>query len=214
MSVLFISPKGGNCTTVTAAATALLSAMSGRNTLLIDMCGDLPATMGMAEPTRPGINDWLGEHHGSDAASLVLMGEPLVDGLVVVHRGSRFVEGQPRWDRFAEAIASLPHTVVIDAGTGFVPEHVVAGIDRVTMVTKPCYLSLRRATMMSRPHDVAVIAESGRALSVADVSHVLGVPVSAEVPHTTAIARAVDAGLLPSRVEALFARSLDGLIPA
>lgn len=214
MSVLFISPKGGNCTTVTAVATALLSAMAGRNTLLIDLCGDVPATMGMAEPNRPGINDWLGEHESTDAASLVLLGEPLMDGLVVVHRGSRFVEGRPRWRELAEAIASLPHTVFVDAGTGFLPDQVVDAVDSVTMVTKPCYLSLRRATMMPRPDDVAVVVEAGRALTVRDVAHVLGVPISAEIPHNNAIARAVDAGLLHSRVESLFGRSLDRLVPA
>lgn len=207
-----MSPKGGNCTTVTASAAALLSAMHGRHTLLIDLCGDVPATLGMAEPTRPGINDWLAEHNSSDAASMVLLGEPVVDGLVVVHRGSKFVDGQPRWRQLADALSNLPHTVIIDAGNGFIPADIAQSVSAVTMVTKPCYLSLRRATTMPRPHNVVVVREEGRALTTADVGNVLNVPVIAEVPHSAAIARAVDAGLLPARVEQLFGAHFSQLL--
>jgi hypothetical protein len=212
VSVLFMSPKGGNCTTVTASAVALLSAINGRHTLLIDLCGDAPAALGMAEPARPGINDWLAEHNSSDTASMVLLGEPVIEGLVVVHRGSKFVDGQPRWRQLADALHSLPHNVIIDAGNGFIPAEIAQSIHSVTMVTKPCYLSLRRATAMPRPHNVVVVREEGRALTVADVGNVLNVPVIAEIPHSAAIARAVDAGLLPSRVEQLFGAHFSSLL--
>lgn len=145
---------------------------------------------------------------------MVLLGEPVMDGLVVVHRGSKFVDGQPRWASFAEAIRTLSHHVIIDAGTGFIPAELAQAVSHITLVTKPCYLSLRRATTMPRPHNVAVVCEEGRALTVADVGHVLGVDIAAEVPHTTAIARAVDAGLLPSRVNHLFGSRLSQLLPA
>ncbi len=199
---------------MTAAACALQSAQRGHNTLLIDLCGDVPATLGLPEPTRPGINDWLAEHSNSDASSMVLLGEPVMDGLVVVHRGSKFVDGQPRWASLADAIRTLSHHVIIDAGTGFIPGEIAQAVRQITLVTKPCYLSLRRATTMPRPHNVAVVCEEGRALTVADVGHVLGVDVVAEVPHNTAIARAVDAGLLPSRVEQLFGSQLSHLLPS
>lgn len=213
MSILFVSSKGGNCTTVTAAATSVLSAHHGHNTLLIDLSGDIPATLGMQEPTRPGINDWLGEHNNADAASLVLLGEPIMDGLVVVHRGSKFVDGQPRWTALADALRTLPHHIVIDAGSGFIPGDIAQAVHSITLVTKPCYLSLRRATALPRPHNVAVVCEPGRALTVSDVGHVLGVPVVAEVPHSPAIARAVDAGLLPARAEQLFGTHLAQFLP-
>lgn len=200
-----MSPKGGNCTTITTAAYALISANRGTNTVLFDLCGDVPAAIGMAEPSSPGINDWLSEFSEGDAESLVKMGTPLMNGLVVVHRGSRFVEGQPRWEELAEAIHALPHNVVIDAGTTFVPEEVRKAMDSVTMVTRACYLSLRRATHLPKPHNVIVIREEARALTINDVSNVLGVPRLAEIPYNPAISRAVDAGLLPSRCEQLFA---------
>lgn len=206
MSTIFMSSKGGNCTTVTAAALAVVSARRGINTLLIDLCGDVPAVLGMSEPTSPGVNDWLGETRASDAETLVMSGTPVANGLVVVHRGSRFVEGQPRWNDLASAITLLPHTVIIDAGTGFIPEELRTAVRDVVLVTKPCYLSLRRATQMPSPTRLFVINEEGRALSATDVSHVIGATVAATIPHNPAISRAVDAGLLLERADDLFGR--------
>lgn len=206
MSTILMSSKGGNCTTVTAAALAVVSAQRGVNTLLIDLCGDVPAVLGVTEPTSPGVNDWLGETRSSDPESLVMSGTPVTGGLVVVHRGARFVEGQPRWDDLASAIISLPHTVIIDAGTGYFPDQLRAAVDDVVLVTKPCYLSLRRATQIPSPTKLFVINEEGRALSATDVAHVVGLPVAATIPHNPTISRAVDAGLLLERADNLFGR--------
>lgn len=199
-----MSPKGGNCTTVTATAYALLLAASGTPTVFIDLCGDVPAAAGMAEPTTPGINDWLGESSISDVQALVALGTPFDNGLIVVHRGSSFVEGQPRWADLASAITTLPLNIVIDAGVTFVPDELRRAVSHVTMVVKPCYLSLRRASRMQRPTQLFVVCEENRALTVKDVGHVLGMPVTSEIPYTPAISRAVDAGMLPSRAEQLF----------
>lgn len=204
MSTLFMSPKGGNCTTVTASAYALVSAMRGTNTLLIDLCGDVPAAIGMAEPHGPGINDWLNEDNIGDPQQMVMLGTPVIPGLVVLHRGARFVTGEPRWEALATAISSLPHDVIIDAGTTYVPEVLTQAVNNVSMVVKPCYLSLRRASRLPRPSNVFVIKEDNRALTVKDVGNVLGVPVAAEIPYEAAISRAVDAGLLTARAEQLF----------
>lgn len=204
MNVIFMSPKGGNCTTVTAAAHAVLTAATHGNTLLIDLCGDIAATLGLPEPTGPGVNDWLGEDRSADAEALVLLGTTVTENLLFVHRGSRFVAGEPRWTEFAAACSSLGARVVIDAGTSFVHPELRRSFDTVAMVTRPCYLSLRRATVLERPTGVYVMREPDRALTTNDVAHVLGVPVLAEVPHTAAISRAVDAGLLGSRAAQLF----------
>ena len=199
-----MSPKGGNGTTVTATAYALLMAAHGTHTVLIDLCGDVPAAAGMAEPTTPGVNDWLSESSLSDAQALVTLGTPFDNGLVVVHRGSSFVEGQPRWSDLANAITTLPMNIVIDAGITFLPEELRRAVTHVTMVVKPCYLSLRRASRMQRPTQLFVVCEESRALTVKDVGHVLGMPVTSEIPYTASISRAVDAGMLPSRAEQLF----------
>jgi hypothetical protein len=204
MSTIFMSPKGGNCTTVTATAYALLMAARGTHTVLIDLCGDVPAAAGMAEPTTPGVNDWLSESSTSDAQALVTLGTPFDNGLVIVHRGSSFVDGQPRWSDLANAITTLPMNIVIDAGTTFLPDELRRAVTHVTMVVKPCYLSLRRASRMQRPTQLFVVCEESRALTIKDVGHVLGMPVTCEIPYTSAISRAVDAGMLPSRAEQLF----------
>ena len=94
--------------------------------------------------------------------------------------------------------------MIIDAGTGYLPDELVAVIGEVTMVVKPCYLTLRRATQHFHPHNIIVIKEEGRALTVNDVSHVLHAPIAAQIPYDSAISRAVDAGLLVSRAEVLF----------
>lgn len=208
MNTIFTSPKGGNCTTVTAAAHALLAATEKGNTLLIDFGGDLPATLGLPEPTGPGINDWLAEDREADGEALVMLGTAVTSTLLLVHRGSQFIVGQPRWDALARAMRALTAHVVIDAGAGFLPGELRAAADRVLMVTRPCYLSLRRATSLPKPTGVCVVCEADRALTTTDVAHVLGVPVAAQVPHSAAVARAVDAGLLPSRVHQLFGASL------
>ncbi|MEW6474378.1 MAG: hypothetical protein AB1679_19165 [Actinomycetota bacterium] len=72
---------------------------------------------------------------------------------------------------------------------------------RYAVVRGPCYLAL--ATLVShpdlRPDGVILVAEPGRALSAADTSAVLGVPVVATVPVRPSIARLIDAGLLAGR---------------
>ena len=182
--------------------------MRGSNTLLIDLCGDVPAAIGMAEPHGPGINDWLNEGNIGDPQQMVMLGTPVIPGLVVLHRGARFVTGEPRWEALATAISSLPHDVIIDAGTTYVPEVLTQAVKNVSMVVKPCYLSLRRASRLPRPSNVFVIKEENRALTVKDVGNVLGVPVAAEIPYEAAISRAVDAGLLTARAEQLFGNYL------
>lgn len=203
-----MSPKGGNGTTVTAASFAVLSAQRGSPTILIDLCGDIPATLGLAEPSGPGINDWLSETNTHLFNALLQECLPVHDNLIVLHRGAPFVEGQPRWSEFADALRALSHNVVIDAGITFVPDQVRLAMTCTTMVTKACYLSLRRATNISRPTNVIVIKEEARALTSRDVSQVLGVPVIAEIPYQSAISRTVDAGLLVDRCEQLVGQYL------
>jgi hypothetical protein len=52
------------------------------------------------------------------------------------------------------------------------------------------------------------VREPGRALTRRDVEEVLGVPVRAEVDVDPAVARAVDAGLLASRLPRALERGL------
>lgn len=207
MVTVFLSPKGGTGTTVTAAAWAATAARVHGRALLIDMCGDSHATLGLAETTTPGLNDWLGESQTAGPDDLLALGAS-VGAVLVVHPGARYVAGAPRWDALVAALAAWDFPVVIDAGTHFLPDEIRAVATHTWMVVRPCYLTLRRATRLPRPDGVVVVRETGRALTVRDVEAVLGVPVVATVPFDPAISRAVDAGLLADRCDDVIARHL------
>lgn len=55
---------------------------------------------------------------------------------------------------------------------------------------------------------MVLLAEPGRALGPADLEECLGVPVTAEVAVDPAVARAVDAGLLATRLPRRLSRDL------
>lgn len=204
MSIIFTSPKGGNGTTVTATAHALLSAHRNVRTVLIDLCGDIPAVLGIAEPHGAGANDWLAESSSDGSSGLMACGVEAEQNLLVVPRGSQFIEGEPRWSALARFITESPHHVVIDAGVTLLPAALRDTGATIATVVRPCYLTLRRGVALPRPVNAYIVDEDGRALTVNDVVHVLGAGQHTVVPHSPAIARAVDAGLLPSRVDQLF----------
>ena len=205
MSTIFMSSKGGNCTTVTAAAFALHQSANDIRTILIDLCGDQPAVLGLAEPQGPGINDWLAEDSNATITDLLALGTIINDNVLLIHRGSRFVTGEPRWSDLGELMTSDNGYVIFDAGTAYLPDELRHAVTHLTLVIRPCYVALRRAAHQTRPTDVFAINEPERALTVKDIGHVLGVPVQAEVPHTAVISRAVDAGVFPARAQQLFA---------
>jgi hypothetical protein len=59
---------------------------------------------------------------------------------------------------------------------------------------------------------VVIVDEPGRSLRCSDVPHSLGVPVTARVPIDASISRAVDAGMLASRVPRVLSRALRPLL--
>lgn len=204
MSIIFTSPKGGNGTTVTAAAYALLSAHRNVRTVIVDLCGDIPAVLGMPEPNGTGANEWLSESASGGSSSLMSCGIEAEPNLLVIPRGSQFVEGEPRWAALATFITESPHNVVVDAGVTALPTALRECGATIATVVRPCYLTLRRGVTLPRPVTAYIVNEEGRALTVNDVVHVLGASNHTVVPHSAAIARAVDAGLLSSRVDQLF----------
>jgi hypothetical protein len=96
--------------------------------------------------------------------------------------------------------------VVIDAGTSR-PD--LADAEHI-LVVRNCYLALRRAVAMPPSDRVVVVSEPHRALTVADVTALLGVSV-VEVPCDDAIARTIDAGLLAARLPRTLAAAVGRL---
>ena len=83
------------------------------------------------------------------------------------------------------------------------------------VVVRGCYLALRRAVhhpALAKTMGAILIDEHGRSLGAHDVEDVLGVPVLATVTARTSIARAVDAGVLTSRLPEGLGRPMRGAL--
>ena len=198
------SAKGGSGTTVVAAALALVLSQRGATTV-VDLAGDLPAALGIAEPAGPGVREWMASPT-ADAAALARLGVPVSETLQLLPRGSTPTTA-PRWADLANALGH--DNTVIDAGTGIPPADLVAAADHTLLVTRPCYLALRLAAASGvQPSGIVLVGEPGRALTARDIERSVGAPVVAELHYDPAVARAVDAGLLAARLPATLSHAL------
>lgn len=209
------SAKGGVGTSVVAAGLAIvLSERHPAGALLVDLEGDQPHVLGLAQPDGPGVADWLAAGPDAPADGLERLEVPARDGLTLLPRGRGPIAGE-RVAVLADALALDPRPVVVDAG--LVPGRSASTLDVLAaattslLVVRPCYLALRAAVHAPvRPTGVVVIDEVDRSLDAGDVEDVLGVPVVAVVRVDPGIARAVDAGLLGHRLPRGLARPLAG----
>lgn len=257
MLVACWSAKGGSGTTVVSVALAtVLARSSPAGALLADLGGDVPAVLGLPEPSGPGLGEWLasGDSVPADALSRLEIVAPgglhvlpvgtmpmataYVDGAVGMPSGSMPgatgamssgadpaaampAAGIPatampagadgRAEVLAAVLAADPRPVVADCGC--LPSGpglaVAAAASQSLLVLRPCYLSLRRALKAPiRPSGVILVSEPGRSLGRSDVEEVLGVAVRAVITVDPAVARAVDAGLLPTRLPRGLERAL------
>jgi len=211
MLVACWSSKGGAGTTVVAAALAvLLARREPAGALLADLAGDGPAALGLPEPASAGLAGWLAAGADVPADALGRLEVPAGDRLGVLPRGS----GPLVTDRshvLAALLAADPRPVVADCGSdpSGVAFDVAAAATRSILVTRPCFLALRRVvTAALRPSEVVLVTEPGRSLTRIDVEDCVGAPVSAEVALDPSVARAVDAGLLASRLPRGLAKDL------
>jgi hypothetical protein len=201
------SAKGGSGTTVVSAALALGSRAPS---LLVDLDGELPAALGVPEPTGQGLSDWF----ASDAVD-----DAVLDLAVEIAAGTRLVPRGPapisadaeRWPALAAFLSGSALDVVVDAGRGTPPQALLGGATRGLLVTRPCYLALARACRLPPPDGVVLVEEPGRSLTAADVARAIGAPVVARVTVDPAVARAVDAGLLAARLPGSILKSLQPL---
>jgi hypothetical protein len=198
--------KGGSGTTLIAAALAL---SCPTDSLLVDLDGELPMLLGVPEPPGQGVADWL----GSDAPPAAL-GHLMID----VDRSTRLIPrgtATPRHDaaRWLDLLGWLGArgSVVVDAGTGPPPPAFEDADVRSLLVTRNCYLALRRVSAAGcRPDGVVLVTEPGRSLHKRDVEHSVGAPVVASVSIDPAVARMVDSGLLTARLPRGLTKALAG----
>lgn len=136
--------KGGSGTTVVTCALALASGAQSPS-WLVDLAGDTPAALGIAEPNGPGVRDWISSTSAPTGAFDAL-GAAASAGLRVVPRGSANPShDHPRWDVLGRFLAARDEPVFVDAGTGRPPPALLAAAQHRLLVTRPCYLALRRA---------------------------------------------------------------------
>jgi hypothetical protein len=181
----------------------------------VDLGGDLPAALGIGEPSGPGLGDWLAAEDDVGADALARLEIDAAPDLTLLASGSDIAVRAGRAEALMSILARDDRTVVVDAGTARTPLalELVSTATESLLVLRPCYLALRRAVAVPiRPSSVVLVHEAGRALTRRDVEEVLGVPVGAEVDADPAVARAVDAGLLAGRLPRSLAHALRGLV--
>ena len=221
MVTLCWAAKGGSGTTVVATALALSSA---RPSLLVDLDGEIPTVLGLPEPDRPGVADWITSDAPREHLEDLLIDIGTAKWLLPWRGGSGCASSdradlfngpdiEQRWQEFAGWLTAWALArygdVTIDSGTGEPNAVLINEADRTLLVTRPCYLSLRRAVSSSlRPSGVVLVDERGHSLTRHDIERALGVPVDATVSMDPAVARAVDSGLLTTRLPKVISREL------
>ena len=204
------SVKGGSGTTVVASTLALMrAAESQRGALLVDLAGDVPAVLGLAEPSGPGISDWFAHCDLGSRMTLQSIAIQATANLQIITRGSKQLDASLNFTELCAALKTFDLPIIVDAGCGLPSPDLLAHASSSLLVTRPCYLSLRRAAQLSvSPTGIVLINEPGRALGKHDVEAVIGAPVVSEINFDAAIARAVDAGLLASRIPTIMSKQL------
>lgn len=195
------SPKGGVGTSVVAAALAIRTAAAGTQTLLVDLDGDQPSILGVDTPPGPGIGDWMEAGSEVPVDALAELETDVVDHLRLLHRGDPAGLARPdRLEVLAAVLAGSSRAVIVDAGRSSEMGRWWSAGDASVLVIRPCYLGLRRVGRLASDCEVVVVDEPGRALTVADVNAATGASLRCRLPWDPAVARAVDAGILASRM--------------
>lgn len=203
------SLKGGSGTTVVSAALALTLAQRNTATVrIVDLAGDIPSALGIAEPSGEGVMNWLQQQH----VPIQSLQIPVTARVSLIPRGNDSLLHHDLTAEHCNSLATELDTsnelTVVDAGSGHIPQ-LINNATTSLLVIRPCYLALRKAAHLSvKPHGIVLINEPGRSLGKRDVESVVGAPVLVELPLDPTIARCVDAGLLASRIPTVLSQHL------
>jgi CO dehydrogenase nickel-insertion accessory protein CooC1 len=219
MLVVLWSPKGGSGTSTLAAACALVLARHSGGARLADLGGDQPALFGLGADPATGLADWLAAGPEAPTDALERLAVEAAPGVVLLPRGAPgdTPAAAEAGAALAVALRDGPVVTVVDAGTAAAPaaRAVLETTDVSVVVVRACYLALRRAVRapaLARASGVAMVAEPARSLGAKEVADVLDRQVLIEVPVRPGIARAVDAGVLASRMPDVLARAAGELL--
>lgn len=203
----FIGAKGGVGTTVTTALSALWYAKRHPDTpvLLVDCGNDLAAALGIASsdpPYQGQITPNVELTHikrltGSGESAMMLLRRLAAKQQVFVDCGA------PIYQQDNQPWMSAAHTLWRDVA------------DNRVLVLRNDYLSLRAAVTAdthTHAHVIACITERERSLRFADAARVVEPTVTVSIDHSSAIARIVDAGVMPTRISERLHGSVDLLL--
>jgi hypothetical protein len=161
------------------------------------------------------LREWLRAGPQAPADALDRLGIEVGPRLSLLPAGNATLDGVGPESGAALAVALGADTrpTMCDAGRLEHPalDALAEVADTCVIVVRGCYLALRRAVY----HDalryttgIVLIDEHGRSLGARDVEDVLGMPVIAAIEARTATARAVDAGVLATRLPDALARPM------
>ena len=212
------SPKGGSGTSVVVAASALSAAREGV-VRIADLGGDQPSILGLTDDPPTGLREWLTVGVTAPVDALGRLAVAAGPQLRLLPAGTARIDGVDPEAGAALAVAlrdDVPLTIV-DAATADAPalDAIVEVADASIVVVRGCYLALRRAVRrpaVARAAGAVLVEEAGRALGAREVSDVLGIPVLATVPVRSSTARAVDAGVLATRLPESLMRPVRTLV--
>lgn len=213
MFTILSSPKGGTGTSVVAASLAIVSSSSSP-TLLVDLSGDQAAILGLPQPPI-GLSDWANGMTYREFDEIISLCH---DNLYLAPTGTFDFEtlNANAWDKLLRAFSlkhSEGHNIIVDLGRADIPLALRKIVDTCYLVTRPCYLALRRAVDLETAFSgVIVVNEPDRVLTSRDVESVLKLKCVAEIPYTSEISRRVDSGLLKSRLPMALQSVLSQLI--
>lgn len=211
------SAKGGSGTTVTSICLAGSVAQRSTNgVLLVDLAGDGPMACGRPTP-RWGVTDWLATPDGSSSALSRLEIEMSTFSMLAAGSSEGWSGG--RVDDLVAALAADRRHIVVDGGVigtrqessslDLLKHRLLAEAGRSVLVTRACYLGLRRAANVAQRIDVVVLVrEAGRELDRGDIARSLSVDHVVEVDYDPMLSRLVDSGRLVDRSHRVIDRAL------
>ena len=218
MTIAVWSVKGGVGVTSVAAMLAIARVERAEPTVLVDLCGDLPALLGGHDLDKtdaaPGITDWCATPELAVTA-LARIERPVRTDLTIVPRGTGLLSADAA--PLLQALGISQRRVIVDCGVVGSQQdfcrQFVDGAPVSLLVVRECFLNLRAAQVSSfTPTAVVVVKERGRSLGRADVEAVTGAPVVAQIAVDACIARSLDAGLATAQLPRSLLRAL-GRVP-
>jgi MinD-like ATPase involved in chromosome partitioning or flagellar assembly len=114
------SLKGGSGTTVVSAALALTLAQRNNAAVrIVDLVGDIPSALGIAEPSGEGVTDWLQQPQCAPIQSLQI---PATARVSLLPRGTgtlmHYDLTTERCNTLATELDTSNELTVVDAGSG------------------------------------------------------------------------------------------------